>query len=86
MAIDMFLSLRDLKGEAQDKTHHGEIDIQSWSWGFSQPATTHLGSGGGSGKVQVQERKERDPGKGGDRKSRSPDATRDPPKLSDLGV
>lgn len=55
MAVDMFLKLKDVKGEAQDKTHKDEIDVLAWSWGMSQSGTMHMGPGGGSGKVSVQD-------------------------------
>ena len=55
MAVDMFLKLGDIKGESVDDKHKDEIDVLSWSWGMTQSATTHLGSGGGSGKVSVQD-------------------------------
>ena len=55
MAVDIFLKLEDVKGEAQDSKHKEEIDVLSWSWGMSQSGTTHMGSGGGSGKVSVQD-------------------------------
>jgi len=55
MAVDMFLKLQDIKGEAQDKKHEKEIDVLAWSWGMSQSGTTHLGGGGGAGKVSVQD-------------------------------
>jgi type VI secretion system secreted protein Hcp len=54
MAVDMFLKIDDVKGEAQDKTHKDEIDVLAWSWGMSTSATAHAGGGGGSGKVNVQ--------------------------------
>lgn len=55
MAVDMFIKIDDLKGEAQDKTHGGEIDVLAWSWGMSQSGTMHAGGGGGGGKVSVQD-------------------------------
>ena len=55
MALDMFLKLDDVKGEAQDKTHKDEIDVLAWSWGMSQSGTMHTGGGGGGGKVSVQD-------------------------------
>lgn len=55
MAVDMFLKLTDVKGEAQDKTHKDEIDVLAWSWGMSQSGTMHTGGGGGGGKVSVQD-------------------------------
>lgn len=55
MAVDMFLKLDGIKGEAQDNTHKDEIDVLAWSWGASQSGTTHMGSGGGSGKASFQD-------------------------------
>ncbi len=55
MAVDMFLKLDGVKGEAQDSAHPDEIDVLAWSWGGSQGGTTHMGGGGGSGKVSVQD-------------------------------
>lgn len=55
MAVDMFLRVGDIKGEAEDKTHAGKIDVLAWSWGMSQSGTTHIGGGGGAGKVNVQD-------------------------------
>jgi type VI secretion system secreted protein Hcp len=55
MAVDMFLKLDGIKGEAADATHKDEIDVLAWSWGLSQSGTTHTGTGGGAGKVNVQD-------------------------------
>lgn len=55
MAVDMFLKIDGIKGEAQDDKHKDEIDVLSWSWGMSQSGTSHMGGGGGSGKVSVQD-------------------------------
>jgi type VI secretion system secreted protein Hcp len=55
MAVDMFLELDGIKGEAQDGKHKDKIDVLAWSWGASQSGTTHMGSGSGSGKVSVQD-------------------------------
>jgi type VI secretion system secreted protein Hcp len=55
MAVDMFLKLDSIKGEAQDSKHKEEVDILAWSWGMAQSGTTHMGSGGGAGKVSVQD-------------------------------
>ncbi|NMG36007.1 type VI secretion system tube protein Hcp [Azoarcus sp. TTM-91] len=55
MAVDMFVKIGDIKGEANDKTHKESIDVLAWSWGLSQSGTTHMGSGGGAGKVNVQD-------------------------------
>lgn len=55
MAVDMFLKLDDVKGEAQDDKHKDEIDVLSWSWGITQAASSHIGGGGGSGKANFQD-------------------------------
>jgi type VI secretion system secreted protein Hcp len=55
MAVDMFLKLKGVDGEATDKTHAKDIQVLAWSWGMSQSGTTHTGTGGGAGKVNVQD-------------------------------
>ena len=55
MAVDIFLKLDGIKGEAQDQKHKDEIDVLAWSWGMAQSGTTHMGSGSGAGKVAVQD-------------------------------
>jgi len=55
MAVDMFLKLEPVKGEAQDQKHKDEMDVLSWSWGMSQTGGTHTGSGAGAGNVQVSD-------------------------------
>lgn len=55
MAVDMYIKIGDIKGEAQDNKHKDEIDVLSWSWGMTQSGTTHIGGGGGGGKVSVQD-------------------------------
>lgn len=49
-AVDMFIKIEGIDGEAKDADHKGEIDILSWSWGESRnkpgmsnrPAGTHV--------------------------------------------
>ena len=55
MAVDMFLKLDGIKGEARDSKHKEEVDVLAWSWGLSQSGSAHMGGGGGSGKVQVND-------------------------------
>ena len=55
MAVDIFMKLDPLKGESKDAKHKDEIDVISWSWGLTQAATWHSGSGGGAGKVSVHD-------------------------------
>lgn len=54
MAVDMFIKIGDIKGEAADKAHGEEIDVLSWSWGMSNSGSAQIGGGSGSGKVNVQ--------------------------------
>ena len=55
MAADYFLKIDGIEGESQDKTHKGEIHLESWSWGESQTGTMSHGGGGGAGKVNMQD-------------------------------
>src|SRR3982750_1960596 len=55
-ALDMFLKLDQIPGEVLLKGHEKEIDVLSFSWGVSNPATIAAGGGGiSSGKPQFQE-------------------------------
>lgn len=54
MATDTFIKIGDVKGEAMDDKHGGEIDVLSWSWGLTQSGYAHMGGGAGAGKVNVQ--------------------------------
>jgi type VI secretion system secreted protein Hcp len=55
MAVDMFLKLDGIDGESTDAKHKGEIEIESFSWGASNPGSAAHGGGGGSGKVSMQD-------------------------------
>jgi len=55
MAMDMFIKIDGLAGEAVDKTHRGEIDVLSWQWGVTNPGSAHAGGGAGAGKANVQD-------------------------------
>jgi type VI secretion system secreted protein Hcp len=55
MAVDMFIKIDGIKGEATDKDHKDEIDVLAWSWGESNSGSMSTGGGGGSGKVAVQD-------------------------------
>ena len=50
MAIEYFLKLDGITGEAAASKHSGEIEVMSWSWGASNPASMH-GTGLSAGKV-----------------------------------
>jgi len=55
MAMDMFIKIGDVKGEAKDSVHKEEIDVLAWSWGASNSGSAHVGGGAGAGKVNVQD-------------------------------
>ena len=52
MAVDMFLKLDSVEGEATDDKHKGEIDVLSWTWAVSQTGTSGKGGGSGAGKAE----------------------------------
>ena len=39
MAFDAFLKIEGIEGESTDKTHPGEIEIESFSWGVANTGT-----------------------------------------------
>lgn len=54
--FDYFLKIDGVDGESTaDKGHKNEIEILSWSWGASQPASAHHGGGMGAGKVSSRD-------------------------------
>ena len=55
MAVDMFLELKDVKGESRDSVYKEKIDILAWSWGASNSGTSHSGGGSGAGKANFQD-------------------------------
>src|SRR3954453_8963315 len=55
MAVDMFIKIGALKGEARDSVHKEDIDVLAWSWGLSNSGSAHVGGGMGAGKVNVQD-------------------------------
>lgn len=55
MAVDMFLKLDGVQGEARDSLGHAnEIDINSFSWGISQSGNFNHGFGGAEGRANVK--------------------------------
>ena len=51
MSGDIFLKLDGIQGESADNKHKGEIDVESFHWGVSQPHSLGGGGGGGTGKA-----------------------------------
>jgi type VI secretion system secreted protein Hcp len=54
MAVDMFLKIDGITGESTNPQHKGEIELESFSWGISNP-NAGVTDGGGSGKVSFQD-------------------------------
>jgi type VI secretion system secreted protein Hcp len=55
MAADYFLQIAGIAGESTDAKHKGWIDVESWTWGETNPGTMATGGGAGAGKVQMQD-------------------------------
>jgi type VI secretion system secreted protein Hcp len=47
-AYDYFLKIDGVEGESVDATHKGEIDVEAWNWGETQPT-------GGAGRVAMND-------------------------------
>lgn len=54
-AVNMFLKLDGIDGEAVDEKHRNQIAVSSWSWGESNSATAAGGGSAGAGKVSMQD-------------------------------
>ncbi|NCO21461.1 MAG: type VI secretion system tube protein Hcp [Rhodobacterales bacterium] len=55
MAVDQFLELKGIDGEAQDDVHKNKIDVLAWSFGVSNSGSTHMGAGSGAGRANFQD-------------------------------
>ncbi|HMO67430.1 MAG TPA: type VI secretion system tube protein Hcp [Novosphingobium sp.] len=55
MTPDIFLKLETIKGESKDKSHKGEIDVESFTFGLQNGGSWSAGGGGGAGKVAFQD-------------------------------
>lgn len=55
MASDYILEIEGLKGESKDGKFKEAIDVESFSWGASNPTSFGYGGGGGTGKVSFQD-------------------------------
>jgi len=53
MAVDFFLKLDGINGEATDQNHKNEISVLSWSWGATQTSSVAGGGGSGAGKATL---------------------------------
>ena len=54
-AVDYFLKIDGIPGEATDSKHKNEIELISWTWGETNAGSFGGGSGGGAGKVIWQD-------------------------------
>jgi type VI secretion system secreted protein Hcp len=54
MPFSAFLKIDGIAGESTDKTHPGEIEISSFSWGVANTGSGSS-SGGGNGKAALQD-------------------------------
>ena len=55
MASDYLLEIEGTKGEGQDMKLKESIEIESFSWGATQPGSFNTGMGGATGKVSFQD-------------------------------
>jgi type VI secretion system secreted protein Hcp len=55
MAFDAFLKIDGIEGESTDKSHPGEIEVESFSWGVENTGSASSGGGGGAGKAVPQD-------------------------------
>ena len=55
MSGDIFLKLDGVKGESQKDGHKDEMEVETFSWGESNPTSFAQGGGGGVGKVSIQD-------------------------------
>lgn len=53
MAFDAFIKIGEIEGEATRKGFEGQMEIQSFSLGASNPTTIGSGGGGGGGKATL---------------------------------
>jgi type VI secretion system secreted protein Hcp len=55
-AVDYFLKLDGIEGEATDRGHEKEIVLESYDWaGISNEGSAHTGGGAGAGKAKVSD-------------------------------
>lgn len=55
MASDYLLKIDGIKGESTDAKHKDEIEVESFSWGCTNPGSFASSGGGGAGKVSFQD-------------------------------
>jgi len=55
MPADIFLKIDGVEGESKDSKHSGEIELQSYNLGATQPGSANVNGGLGSGKVHMHD-------------------------------
>ena len=55
MGINITIKIGNITGESLVTNHTGEIDVLSWSWGLTQSASAHIGTGAGTGSADVRD-------------------------------
>ncbi len=55
MGVRLFMQVDSVTGESEDDQHTGWTDIQSFSWGASQPGAMASGSGGNAGTARFND-------------------------------
>jgi type VI secretion system secreted protein Hcp len=55
MAVDYYLKLDQVQGEAADSSFKDQIQILSWSWGASQVSSVAGTGGSGAGKADLSD-------------------------------
>ena len=50
-----YLAIPGIQGDSTAARHHGEIEVDAWSFGCSLAAATHHASGAGAGRPQFTE-------------------------------
>jgi type VI secretion system secreted protein Hcp len=55
MAANIHLKLDGVEGDSKDHGHEGEIDVQSASFGATNPSSRAYGGGAGTAKVNVHD-------------------------------
>lgn len=54
-AVDYFLKIKGVEGDATAEGHTSEIQVESWSWGETNSGSAGAGPGQGTGKVSMMD-------------------------------
>jgi len=55
MAIALFMKVDGATGESKNAVYKDHTELDSFSWGATQPSSMHSGGGGGAGKVSFHD-------------------------------